>query len=100
MPSEFPSVELASTSCSDEGLPNSSDSPPGKPNKAGSTGRSPLFRMSNRVRPAEVERGKGLQADCESWLLGIIPLYMGLRVSILSGVRVFGVVGVTEWSNV
>lgn len=57
-------------------------------------------RTSNRVRLAEVERGTGLQAGWDSWVLGVTPLYMGLRVSILSGVRVFGVVRVTEWSSV
>lgn len=53
-------------------------------------------RASNRVRLAEVERGTGLQAG---WVLGVTPPYMGLRVSRLSGIRVFGVVGVVEWSS-
>lgn len=57
-----------------------------------------MLRISNRVRLAEVERGTGLQAGWDNWVLGVAPLYMGLRVSILSGVRVFGV-GVTEWSS-
>jgi len=94
--SGFPSGEPASSSCSGEGLPRSSDSPPGRPNKAGSTGRSPLLRTSNRVRLAEVERGTGLHAGWDNWMLGATPLYMGLRVSMLSGVSVLSVVGVAD----
>lgn len=90
---------MASTSCSGEGLPSSRDSPPGRPNKAGSTGRSPLLRTSNRVKLAEVERGTGLHAGCDSWLFGVTPAYMGLRVSMLSGVRGFCVVGAIVWSR-
>lgn len=98
--SGFPSAEVVSASCSGEGLPSSSDSPPGRLNKPGSTDRSPLPRTSNRVRLAEVERGTGLQAGWGNCVVGVTPLYMGLRVSMLSGVRVFGIVGLTEWSSV
>lgn len=97
--SGFPSGELASTSCSGEGLPRSSDSPPGRPNKAGSTGRSPLVRTSNRVKLAEVERGTGLHTGWGIWLFGVTPVYMGLSVSMLSGVRAFCVVGVAVGSS-
>lgn len=100
MSSGFPSGEPVPSSCSGDGLARSSDSPPGKPNKAASTGRSPLPRTSNRVRLADVERGTGLHAGWDSWMFGVTPLYMGLRASMLSGVSVLGVVGVTDWSNV
>lgn len=46
------------------------------------------------------ESGAGLQAAWGSWAVGVAPLYMGLRVSKLSGVSVFALVGLTEWSNV
>lgn len=90
-------AELAS--CSGEGLPRSSDSPPGSPNNPGSTGRSTFPRMSNRARPAEAGRATGLQAGCGDCVLDVTPLYMGLRASMLSGVSALGVVGLTECSS-
>lgn len=99
--SGVPSADAVSVSCSGEGLPSSSDSPPGRLSRPGSTDKSPFPRpTSNRVRPAEVESGTGLQAAWGSWAVGVAPLYMGLRVSKLSGVSVFAMVGLTELSNV
>ena len=68
--------------------------------RAGSSGRSSFPRMSNRVRLAEVERGMGLQVGWGSWVEGVTPLHIGLRDSMLSGVRVLGGVGVQEGSRV
>ena len=87
-------------SCSGGGLPRSSDSPPGRPNKPGSTGRSAFPRTSNKGRPVGAESGTGLQAGCGDCVLDVTPLYMGLRVSRLSGVSALGVVGLTDRSSV
>lgn len=69
-------------------MPNRRDSPPGKPNKAGSSGRSPFPRMSNNVRPAEEDSRTGLQAGWESWWPVATQLHIGLSGSMLSRLRV------------
>lgn len=69
-------------------MPNRRDSPPGRPNKAGSSGRSPFPRVSNNVRPAEEDSGTGLQTGWERWGPDATQLQIGLSGSMLSGLRV------------